>query len=63
MPWLGRKKIAFVPVFRPHAIPPDAIPADWANDILRRVLNDPDRTTAADRSLRTYVRTVSSGRC
>jgi hypothetical protein len=61
MTWIGRKKLAFVPVYRPNAHPPDQIPADWTNDILRRVLFDPDPTTGADRSLRTYIQKVSSG--
>jgi hypothetical protein len=62
MTWIGRKKIAFIPVFRPHALPPDVIPADWNSDILRRVLFDPDKTTGADRSLRAYIHAASSGR-
>jgi hypothetical protein len=62
MTWIGRKKLAFVPVFRPHAHPPDQIPTDWENQILRRVLLDPDPTTGADRSLRAYIHAVSSGR-
>lgn len=62
MAWIGRKKIAFIPVFRPHAAPPDAIPSDWAGDILRRVLFDPDTKTGADRSLRAYIHAASSGR-
>ena len=62
MPWIGRKKIAFIPVFRPNALPPDVIPADWTGDILRRVLYDPDTTSGADRSLRTYIQKASSGR-
>jgi PASTA domain-containing protein len=61
MTWIGRKKIAFVPVYRPNAHPPDQIPVDWPNDILRRVLFDPDPTTGMDRSLRTYIQKVSSG--
>src|SRR5258707_1231710 len=40
-PWLGRKRVAFVPLFRSHAAPPDLIPSDWENVILRRVLYDP----------------------
>jgi negative regulator of replication initiation len=60
MPWTGRKKIAFVPLSRPNAHPPDAIPPDWENDILRRVLCDPD-STGRDRSLRAFIHTVSSG--
>jgi hypothetical protein len=62
MTWIGRKKIAFIPVFRPHAIPPDVIPTDWTGDILRRVLFDPDTKTGADRSLRAYILAASSGR-
>jgi hypothetical protein len=62
MAWIGRKKIAFIPVFRPNAHPPDVIPADWNSDILRRVLFDPDTKTGMDRSLRAYIHTTSSGR-
>ena len=62
MSWLGRKKLALIPLFRPHAIPPDQIPPDWEDRILRRVLFDPDPNTGADRSLRAYIRAASSGR-
>ena len=61
MTWIGRKKVAFIPVYRPNAHPPDLIPTDWQGDILRRVLFDPDAKTGADRSLRTYIRAASSG--
>ena len=61
MPWIGRKKIAFVPLSRPNAHPPDLIPADWETDILRRVLYDPDPVTGRDRSLRAFIHTASSG--
>ncbi|HKE47847.1 MAG TPA: hypothetical protein VKB52_07260 [Rhodanobacteraceae bacterium] len=61
MAWTGRKKIAFVPLSRTNAHPPDFIPPDWENDILRRVLYDPDPTTGRDRSLRAYIRAASSG--
>jgi hypothetical protein len=61
MAWIGRKKLALVPVYRPNAIPPDQIPADWNNQILRRVLFDPDPRTGMDRSLRAYIHTASSG--
>jgi hypothetical protein len=37
-PWLGRKRVAFVPLFRSNAAPPDQIPPDWENAILRRVV-------------------------
>jgi len=65
MPWIGRKKIAFVPVFRPNVPPPDppdVIPADWEGDIMRRLFFDPDTRTGADRSLSAYIHKVSSGR-
>jgi hypothetical protein len=63
MTWLGRKKLAFIPVHRSNAHPPDdPVPTDWPNDILRRVLFDPDPATGADKSLRTYIHAVSSGR-
>jgi hypothetical protein len=61
MTWIGRKKLALVPLYRPNAHPPDQIPADWPNQILRRVLFDPDPTTKADRSLRAYIHAASSG--
>jgi hypothetical protein len=61
MTWIGRKKIAFVPLSRRNAHPPDVIPPDWENDILRRVLYDPDPRTGKDKSLRTFIHTVSSG--
>jgi hypothetical protein len=61
-PWLGRKRIAFVPLFRSNAIPPDQIPPDWENAILRRVIHDPRAgANGADRSLRAWLRAVSSG--
>jgi len=62
-PWLGRKCVAFVPLFRSNAVPPDQIPPDWENAILRRVTYDPRReANGADRSLRAWVRAASSGR-
>jgi len=63
MSWIGRKKIAFLPVHRTHAFPPDdPVPADWPNEIRRRVLFDPDTVTRMDRSLRAYLLAASSGR-
>jgi 3'-phosphoadenosine 5'-phosphosulfate (PAPS) 3'-phosphatase len=61
MAWIGRKKLAFVPVYRPNAKPPDQIPQDWFSLIEQRIFYDPDPITGADRSLRTYIHTVSSG--
>jgi PASTA domain len=61
MAWIGRKKVALVPLYRPNAHPPDLIPPDWSNQILRRVLFDPDPATGMDRSLRAYIHAASSG--
>jgi hypothetical protein len=61
MSWIGRKKLAFVPLYRPHAHPPDLVPSDWSGDILRRVFYDPDQA-GNDQSLRTYINKISSGR-
>ena len=61
-PWLGRKRVAFVPLSRSNAAPPDLIPPDWETVILRRVIYDPRReANDADRSLRAWLRAVSSG--
>jgi len=62
MPWLGIKKLALVPLYRPHAIPPDVIPNNWSNLILERMLFyiDP-RYPSYDRSLRAYIHAASSG--
>ena len=61
MTWIGRKKLAFVPLYRTNAEPPDQIPPDWPDQILRRALFDKDPVTGTDRSLRAYIHTVSSG--
>ena len=61
--WSGRKKIAFLPVHRLNAQPPDnPVPADWPAEILQRVFFDPTLPTGADRSLRAFIHTASSGR-
>ncbi len=62
MSWIGRKKLALIPLYRPNAHPPDQIPPDWNNQILRRVLFDPNGATGSDRSLRAYINAASSGR-
>ena len=48
-------------MFRPNAHPPDQIPDHWEGLIEQRLFNDPDPKTGVDRSLRTYIHTVSSG--
>ena len=45
MNWIGRKKLTFVPLYRPNARPPDQIPDGGPGQILRRVLFDPDPIT------------------
>jgi hypothetical protein len=61
-PWLGRKRVAFVPLYRSVAAPPDQIPADWENVILRRVIDNPrPEANGADRSLRAWLLAASSG--
>lgn len=62
MTWIGRKKLAFVPLVRTNAHPPDNAPADWENQILRRALFDPDPQSGRDRSLRAFINAASSGR-
>jgi PASTA domain len=59
MAWLGQKKLAFIPLSRTNAQPPDVIPADWADQIKQRVFFNPSSDT--DRSVRAYIHTVSSG--
>jgi len=61
MSWIGRKKLALVPVYRPNAHPPDVIPPNWRDQIFARALFDPDPVTKIDRSLRAYIHTASSG--
>jgi PASTA domain len=63
MSWLGRKRLALIPVFRPDT--GDVIPADWSDQIVTRMLYDPQQFDLLggkrDQSLRTYIHTVSSG--
>ena len=68
MAWLGRKKLAFIPLSRTNSQPPDVIPPDWSDQIMQRLFYDPptNSTTGApiagvDRSVRAYFHTVSSG--
>jgi hypothetical protein len=67
MAWLGLKTFAFIPLTRSN-IPTDIPPPDWSDQIMQRVFYDKfqkDPTTAAvqytDRSVRSYIHTVSSG--
>ena len=63
MQWIGRKRVAFVPVFRSRNQPPDRVPPDFADQILKKVLFNPSPLRGgADFSLRGWVRAASSGR-
>jgi hypothetical protein len=66
MPWTGRKKVAFLPVFRtitPPSDGPDVIPPDWPGAILSRILYHPDPAGGgADGALRAWLLAASSGR-
>jgi PASTA domain len=41
MIWLGRKRLALIRVFRPDS--GDVIPADWPDQVIRRILYDPQQ--------------------
>ena len=58
MSWIGTKRLAFIPVFRPRQ---DAVPPDWEAQIQRRIFWDPD-AKGRDRSLRAHIHTTSYGR-
>ena len=61
MPWVGQKRVAFVPVTRGlyNEYPQ---PPDWRGDIDRRVHFDLDPSKGVDVSLRNYIQTTSYGR-
>ncbi len=76
-PWVGTKKIAFVPVFRdgPDVVPPDVMPENWRDVISDRVVGGPpenwrdvtlrrfvDDGRPRDRSLRAWLQRVSWGK-
>jgi hypothetical protein len=37
MTWVGLKTLAFIPLSRTDAQPPDIIPPDWTDEIMQRV--------------------------
>ncbi len=59
MSWIGKKKLAFIPVYRPSYDP--VPPVDWAQQIERRIYFDPE-AFGVDVSLRNYIYTTSYGR-
>src|SRR5919108_4560714 len=58
MSWIGKKKIAFIPVNRPSV---DVLQSDWKEQILRRIHCDPVQP-GVDKSLHSYINTTSYGR-
>jgi hypothetical protein len=58
-PWLGSRKVAFVPVL--DAKVDTNPPADFRDRVFQRVFFDPHPTTNIDRSLQRYIQTVSYG--
>jgi hypothetical protein len=62
-PWLGIKRIAFIPVDRPSFNEPlGPPPPDWHEQIERRIFFELDPIKHVDVSLRNYIYTVSRGR-
>ena len=57
MSWIGKKKIAFIPVYRPSF---DTLPPNWTEQILRRIYFDPAKP-GIDKSLRSYINITSYG--
>lgn len=59
-PWLGTRRIAFIPAINRNIdVNP---PADFEQQVERRVFYDPDPATRVDRSLRRYIDVISYGR-
>lgn len=58
-PWYGGRRIAFVPVSNSQV--DSSLPPNFQDLVWRRAFFDPDPATGVDRSLQTYIRTVSSG--
>jgi hypothetical protein len=59
-PWLGRRTIAVFPA----AVDDPAFPvppANWAELVQQRLYYDPHPTSGVDRSLRSYIHTISYG--
>jgi hypothetical protein len=62
MPWIGKKRVAFIPVFRPSFDPPGSPPPNWPQLIASRVYFQRDSSRNIDVSLRNYIYTTSQGR-
>ena len=62
-PWLGKKRVAFVPFSRPSFDPPGSPQGDnWKQQIWSRIYFWPDALRGVDVSLRNYIQTISQGR-
>jgi hypothetical protein len=62
-PWLGKKRVAFLPVSRPSFDPPGSPQgAAWQQQIESRIYFWPDAQRSVDVSLRNYIQTISQGR-
>ncbi len=61
MPWLGTRRVVFVPLDRGQ-YNEFVVPPDWKRSIEARVYYDPIPTSGIDASLRTFILTMSQGR-
>ena len=61
MPWLGKKRVAFIPVDRP-SFNNKPVPPDWKEQIESRIYFEFDAVRGTDVSLRDYIFTASQGR-
>ena len=59
-PWLGSRKVAFVPVLDANI--DTNPPVDFRDQVFQRVFFDPDPATNIDRSLQRYIQSISYGR-
>jgi hypothetical protein len=58
--WIGKKRVAFVPVDRGQ-FNSEPVPPDWRELIEKRIYNWPDPLRGVDVSLRNYIYTTSLG--
>ena len=49
MTWVGLKTLAFIPLSRTAAQPPDIMPPDWTDQIMQRVFFDPSKDSCLPR--------------
>lgn len=58
--WTGVRRVAFIPVTNSQV--DTTIPSDFQEQVYQRAFIDPDPAGNADRSLKSYIHSVSSGR-